>query len=110
MSPAFIGNDRASLLPTQPAAPLIHDTDAPHLLLYALRITLVPEKPLCSCASLSIGTAKGTMLMNEAGEVSIDGLRAGTIAEQVLKLAGGCICCDTKDEAWSIAQLVQDYE
>ena len=51
------------------------------------------------------------MLMNEAGEVSIDGPRAGTIAEQILNLAGGCICCDTKaDLAWSIAQLVQDYE
>ncbi|MDR4473157.1 MAG: hypothetical protein MRJ92_11110 [Nitrospira sp.] len=48
---------------------------------------------------------------DEAGEVSIDGPRAGTIAEQVLNLAGGCIYCDTKDDlAWSIAQLVQDYE
>ncbi|MBP8116795.1 MAG: hypothetical protein KAY09_03605, partial [Nitrospira sp.] len=28
------------------------------------------------------------VLMNEAGEVSIDGPRAGTIAEQVLNLAG----------------------
>ena len=51
------------------------------------------------------------VLMNEAGEVSIDGPRAGTIAEQVLNLAGGCICCDTKDDlAWSTAQLVQDYQ
>ena len=51
------------------------------------------------------------VLMNEAGEVSIDGPRAGTIAEQVMNLAGGCICCDTKDDlAWSITQLVQDYE
>ncbi len=50
------------------------------------------------------------VLMNEAGQVSIDGPRAGTIAEQVLNLAGGCICCDTKDDlAWSIAQLVQDH-
>ncbi len=50
------------------------------------------------------------VLMNEAGQVSIDGPRAGTLAEQVLNLAGGCICCDTKDDlAWSIAQLVQDY-
>ena len=49
--------------------------------------------------------------MNEAGEVSIDGPRAGTIADQVLNLAGGCICCDTKDDlAWSITQLVQDYQ
>ena len=51
------------------------------------------------------------VLMNEAGEVSIDGPRAGTMAEQVLNLAGGCICCDTKDDlAWSITQLVQDYQ
>ncbi len=51
------------------------------------------------------------VLMNEAGEVSIDGPRAGTIADQVLNLAGGCICCDTKDDlAWSITQLVRDYE
>ncbi|MFO0733493.1 MAG: GTP-binding protein [Nitrospiraceae bacterium] len=51
------------------------------------------------------------VLMNEAGQVSIDGPRAGTLAEQVLNLAGGCICCDTKDDlAWSIAQLVQDYK
>ena len=51
------------------------------------------------------------VLMNEAGEVSIDGPRAGTIAEQVLNLAGGCVCCDTKEDlSWGIAQLVQDYE
>jgi G3E family GTPase len=50
------------------------------------------------------------VLMNEAGDVSIDGPRAGTLAEQVLNLAGGCICCDTKDDlAWSITQLVHDY-
>ncbi len=50
------------------------------------------------------------VLMNEAGAVSIDGPRAGTLAEQVLNLAGGCVCCDTKDDlAWGIAQLVQDY-
>ena len=50
------------------------------------------------------------VLMNEAGEVSIDGPRAGTLAEQVMNLAGGCICCDTKDDlAWSLTQLVQDY-
>lgn len=50
------------------------------------------------------------VLMNEAGEVSIDGPRAGTLAEQVLNLAGGCVCCDTKEDlAWGIAQLVQDY-
>jgi G3E family GTPase len=51
------------------------------------------------------------VLMNEAGEVSIDGPRAGTLAEQVLNLAGGCVCCDTKEDlSWGIAQLVQDYE
>ncbi|MGQ0809654.1 MAG: CobW family GTP-binding protein [Nitrospiraceae bacterium] len=51
------------------------------------------------------------VLMNEAGEVSIDGPRAGTLAEQVLNLAGGCICCDTKEDlTWGIAQLVKDYE
>src|SRR5262244_2690879 len=50
------------------------------------------------------------VLMNEAGEVSIDGPRAGTIAEQVLNLAGGCVCCDTKEDlSWGIAQLVRDY-
>ncbi len=41
------------------------------------------------------------VLMNEAGEVSIDGPRAGTIAEQVLNLAGGCVCCDTKEDLCS---------
>lgn len=51
------------------------------------------------------------VLMNEAGEISIDGPRAGTIAEQVMNLAGGCICCDTKEDlSWGIAQLVRDYE
>lgn len=51
------------------------------------------------------------VLMNEAGEVSIDGPRAGTIAEQVMNLAGGCICCDTKEDlSWGIGQLVHDYE
>ena len=51
------------------------------------------------------------VLMNEAGEISIDGPRVGTIAEQVMNLAGGCICCDTKEDlSWGIAQLVRDYE
>ena len=49
------------------------------------------------------------VLMNEAGDVSIDGPRAGTIAEQVMNLAGGCVCCDTKEDlSWGIAQLVND--
>ncbi|MEC4888856.1 MAG: GTP-binding protein [Nitrospira sp.] len=49
------------------------------------------------------------VLMNEAGEISIDGPRAGTIAEQVMNLAGGCVCCDTKEDlSWGIAQLVRD--
>ena len=51
------------------------------------------------------------VLMNEAGEVSIDGPRVGTIAEQVMNLAGGCVCCDTKEDlSWGIAQLVRDYK
>jgi G3E family GTPase len=50
------------------------------------------------------------VLMNEAGEISIDGPRAGTLAEQVTNLAGGCVCCDTKEDlSWGIAQLVTDY-
>jgi G3E family GTPase len=49
------------------------------------------------------------VLMNEAGDISIDGPRAGVIAEQVLNLAGGCVCCDTKEDlAWAIAQLIHD--
>jgi G3E family GTPase len=49
------------------------------------------------------------VLMNEAGEISIDGPRVGVIAEQVLNLAGGCVCCDTKEDlAWAIAQLIHD--
>ena len=55
------------------------------------------------------GTRAG-VLMNEAGEISIDGPRVGTIAEQVMNLAGGCVCCDTKEDlSWGIAQLVRDY-
>jgi len=51
------------------------------------------------------------VLMNEAGEISIDGPRAGAIAEQVMNLAGGCVCCDTKEDlSWGIAQLVRDYK
>lgn len=51
------------------------------------------------------------VLMNEAGEVSIDGPRAGTLAEQVMNLAGGCVCCDTKEDlSWGIAQLVHDHK
>jgi G3E family GTPase len=51
------------------------------------------------------------VLMNEAGSVSIDGPRAGTLAEQVMNLAGGCVCCDTKEDlSWGIAQLVRDHE
>jgi G3E family GTPase len=51
------------------------------------------------------------VLMNEAGEISIDGPRVGVIAEQVLNLAGGCVCCDTKEDlAWGIAQLIHDHD
>ncbi|MFO0697700.1 MAG: GTP-binding protein [Nitrospira sp.] len=51
------------------------------------------------------------VLMNEAGAISIDGPRAGTLAEQVMNLAGGCVCCDTKEDlSWGIAQLVRDFE
>lgn len=51
------------------------------------------------------------VLMNEAGEISIDGPRVGVIAEQVLNLAGGCVCCDTKEDlAWGIGQLIHDHE
>lgn len=51
------------------------------------------------------------VLMNEAESVSIDGPRAGILAEQVMNLAGGCVCCDTKEDlSWGIAQLVQDYK
>lgn len=50
------------------------------------------------------------VLMNEAGAVSIDGPRVGAIAEQVLNLAGGCVCCDTKEDlSWGIAQLVGEF-
>lgn len=51
------------------------------------------------------------VLMNEAGQISIDGPRVGTIAEQVMNLAGGCVCCDTREDlSWGIAQLVGDYD
>jgi G3E family GTPase len=57
----------------------------------------------------SLGIRAG-VLMNEAGEISIDGPRVGTIAEQVMNLAGGCVCCDTKEDlSWGIAQLVTEY-
>ncbi|MCS6897124.1 MAG: GTP-binding protein [Nitrospira sp.] len=50
------------------------------------------------------------VLMNEAGEISIDGPLAGTLAEQVMNLAGGCVCCDTKEDlSWGIAELVRSY-
>jgi G3E family GTPase len=53
---------------------------------------------------------KTGVLMNEAGEISIDGPRAGTLAEQVMNLAGGCVCCDTKEDlSWGIAELVRSY-
>lgn len=51
------------------------------------------------------------VVMNESGEVSIDGPLAGSLAQQVMNLAGGCVCCDTKDElAWAITQLITDYQ
>lgn len=57
----------------------------------------------------SQGTPAG-VVMNESGEVSIDGPRAGAMAQQVVNLAGGCVCCDTKDDlAWGITQLMTDY-
>lgn len=88
-----------------------------------MALTPVPFYILCG----SLGAGKTTLLMrllehwktqgrrtgvlmNEAGAVSIDGPRAGTLAEQVMNLAGGCVCCDTKgDLSWGIAQLVRDH-
>ena len=50
------------------------------------------------------------VVMNESGQVSIDGPRAGAVAGQVVNLAGGCVCCDTKDDlAWGIGQLITDF-
>lgn len=89
-----------------------------------MTVTPIPFYILCG----SLGAGKTTLLMrllehwkaqgqragvlmNEAGSVSIDGPRAGTLAEQVMNLAGGCVCCDTKEDlSWGIAQLVRDYE
>jgi len=88
-----------------------------------MTVAPIPFYVLCG----SLGAGKTTLLMrllehwkqagrrtgvliNEAGEVSVDGPRAGTLAEQVLNLAGGCVCCDTKEDlSWGIAQLVRDY-
>jgi G3E family GTPase len=88
-----------------------------------MTVTPIPFYILCG----SLGAGKTTLLMrllehwkaqgqragvlmNEAGSVSIDGPRAGTLAEQVMNLAGGCVCCDTKEDlSWGIAQLVRDY-
>lgn len=89
----------------------------------AMALSPVPFYVLCG----SLGAGKTTLLMrllehwktrgkragvlmNEAGEISIDGPRVGTIAEQVMNLAGGCVCCDTKEDlSWGIAQLVRDH-
>lgn len=89
----------------------------------SMTLTSVPFYILCG----SLGAGKTTLLMrllehwkaqgrrtgvlmNEAGSVSIDGPRAGTLAEQVMNLAGGCVCCDTKEDlSWGIAQLVHDH-
>ncbi len=88
-----------------------------------MSVTPIPFYILCG----SLGAGKTTLLMrllehwkaqghragvlmNEAGSVSIDGPRAGTLAEQVMNLAGGCVCCDTKEDlSWGVAQLVRDY-
>ncbi|OQW30908.1 MAG: hypothetical protein A4E19_09185 [Nitrospira sp. SG-bin1] len=88
-----------------------------------MNVTPIPFYILCG----SLGAGKTTLLMrllehwktqgrrsgvlmNEAGSVSIDGPRAGTLAEQVMNLAGGCVCCDTKEDlSWGIAQLVRDH-
>lgn len=50
------------------------------------------------------------VVMNESGEVSIDGPRAGSLAQQVVNLAGGCVCCDTRDDlAWGVTQLITEF-
>lgn len=88
-------------------------------------MTLTPIPFYILCGSLGAGKTtllmrllehwkaqgqRAGVLMNEAGSVSIDGPRAGTLAEQVMNLAGGCVCCDTKEDlSWGIAQLVRDY-
>ena len=99
------------------------DTRAGITSLRNMTLTPVPFYILCG----SLGAGKTTLLMrllehwkaqgrrtgvlmNEAGSVSIDGPRAGTLAEQVMNLAGGCVCCDTKEDlSWGIAQLVRDH-
>ena len=51
------------------------------------------------------------VLMNEAGDVSIDGPRAAASCAAVLNLAGGCVCCDAKDDiSRGIAQLIADHD
>ena len=88
-------------------------------------MTLTPIPFYILCGSLGAGKTtllmgllehwkdqgqRAGVLMNEAGSVSIDGPRAGTLAEQVMNLAGGCVCCDTKEDlSWGVAQLVRDY-
>ena len=88
-------------------------------------MTLTPIPFYILCGSLGAGKTtllmrllehwkaqgrRAGVLMNEAGSVSIDGPRAGTLAEQVMNLAGGCVCCDTKEDlSWGIAQLVRDH-
>lgn len=51
------------------------------------------------------------VLMNEAGDVSIDGPRAAERCGAVVNVAGGCVCCDAKDDiGWGIARLVSDHD
>jgi G3E family GTPase len=51
------------------------------------------------------------VLMNEAGDVSIDAPRAVESGGAVVNLAGGCVCCGAKDDiGWGIARLVSEYD
>ncbi len=37
------------------------------------------------------------VLMNEAGEISVDGAHAAPLAAAVRNITGGCVCCDARD-------------
>lgn len=51
------------------------------------------------------------VLMNEAGDVSIDGPRAAESGGAVVNVAGGCVCCDAKEDiGWGIARLVSEHD
>ena len=103
---------------------IIHSQLEYHMSVIKTPVTPVPLYLLCG----PLGAGKTTLLlqllnywrrrrvrvgvlMNEAGAVSVDGPLAANLAEEILEISGGCVCCDGSDEiVWGLKELLVDRQ